>query len=64
MGETISTHTVLNGKTEGKGPFEKPRLRCEANIKMDLYTELEAADWIHLAQNRDKRWAVVSTVKK
>jgi len=39
MWEKRNTHRVLNGKTEGKEPFEKPRLRCEANIKMDLYTE-------------------------
>jgi hypothetical protein len=39
MGENRNTHKVLNRKTEGKGPFEKPRLRYEANIKMDLYTE-------------------------
>jgi hypothetical protein len=39
MGEKRNTNRVLNGKTEGKGPFEKPRLRCEANIKMDLYIE-------------------------
>jgi hypothetical protein len=38
MGENRNTHSVLNGKTEGKAPFEKSRLRCEANIKMDLYT--------------------------
>lgn len=39
MGEDRNTHRVLNGKAEGKGLFEKPRLRCEINIKMDLYTE-------------------------
>jgi len=39
VGQNRNTHRVLNGKTEGKGPFEKTRLRCEANIKMDLYTE-------------------------
>jgi len=39
VGENRNTHRSLNGKTEGKGPFEKPRLRREANIKMYLYTE-------------------------
>jgi hypothetical protein len=39
MGENRNTHRVLNGETEGKRPFEKHRLRCEDNIKMELYTE-------------------------
>ena len=62
MGENRNTHRVLNGKTEGKGAFEKPGLRWEVNIKMDLYTELQAVVWIHLAQDRDMWRAAVSTV--
>lgn len=39
MGEKRNAHRGVSGKTEGRGPFEYPRLRREANIKMDLYTE-------------------------
>lgn len=39
MGEKRNTHMGLNGKTEGEGPFEKPRLGREADIKMELCTE-------------------------
>jgi hypothetical protein len=31
-GGNRNTHRVLDGKTEGKGPVGKPKLRCEANI--------------------------------
>jgi hypothetical protein len=29
-------HIVLLGKPEGRRPHERPRLRCEDNIKTDL----------------------------
>jgi hypothetical protein len=36
-----------------------PRRRWEDNIKMDLREiELENVYWIHLAQNRDRWWAL------
>jgi hypothetical protein len=59
-----NTHWDLNEKAVGKGPFEKSRQGCEVNIKLYLYTEREAVDWIHVAPNMGKRQAVVSTVKK
>jgi hypothetical protein len=34
--ENRNTHRVLDWKTEGKGQLEKPRLRCEDNIKIEL----------------------------
>jgi hypothetical protein len=38
------------------------RRRMEDNIKMcSKEVELEDADWIHLAQDRDQRRAVVNT---
>jgi hypothetical protein len=50
------------GKPEGKRPLERPRLRWEDNIKMDL-REIEwgGMDWIDLAQDRDQWRALVNT---
>jgi hypothetical protein len=51
------------GKPEGKKPLERPRLRWEDNIKMDL-REIGwgSMDWIYLAHDRDQWKAVVNTV--
>jgi len=35
-GERRDTYRVLVGKTEGRRPLGRPRLRWEDNIKMDL----------------------------
>jgi hypothetical protein len=54
---------LLVGKPEGKRPLGRPRRRWVDNIKMDL---LEigwgGVDWIGLAQERDKRRALVNVV--
>ena len=53
---------VLVGKPEGKRPLGRPRRRWEDNIKIDLQeVGGGCADWIELAQDRDRR-ALVSTV--
>jgi len=40
----------------------RPGHRCKDNIKMDLrYIWWEDVDWIHLAQDKDKWWALVTT---
>ena len=49
---------VLAEKTEGKRPLGRPRGRYNDNIKMDIKVILEAVDWIHVAQDRGKWWAV------
>jgi len=62
MGRAFSTYkgekTCLEefvGKSEGKRPLRRPRLRWEDNIKMDLQeVRYEGMDWIDLAQDRDK----------
>jgi len=36
LGERRGIYSVLVGKSEGKRPLGRPRLRWEDNIKMDL----------------------------
>ena len=53
----------LVGKPEGKRQFGRPRCRWEDNIKMDLEeVGRGCGDWMELAQDRDGRRALVSTV--
>ena len=48
---------------EGKRPLGRRRCRWEDNIKMDLQNvECSGADWIELAQHRDRWRALVNTV--
>ena len=56
-------HKVLVGKSEGKRPLGRPRRRWEDNNKMDLEeVGRGCADWMELAQDRDRWRALVSTV--
>jgi hypothetical protein len=63
MGERRNVYRVLMGKPEGKRPLGKPRRRREDGIRIDL-REIGwgSVDWIQLAQDRDRWWAVVNTV--
>jgi hypothetical protein len=55
IGEGKVVYTVLVGNPEGKRPLQKPRLRWECNIKMDLQeVGCGGLDWIELAQDRDR----------
>ena len=63
MEEGRGVHKVLVGKPEGKTPLERPRRRCEDNIKMDLQeVGRGCGDWLELAQDRDRWRVLVSTV--
>jgi hypothetical protein len=63
MGEERNMYKVLVGKPEGKRPLGRPRRRWEDGIRMDLRKiGLGSVDWIRLAEDRDRWWAVVSEV--
>jgi hypothetical protein len=63
-GEDRGVHRVLVGKPEGKRPFGRPRHRWEDNIKMVLQEVGEGhGDWMELAQDRDRWWVLVGTVR-
>jgi hypothetical protein len=53
------------GTSEGKRPLGKSRRRWKDNIKIDVReVELDDVDWIHLAQDRARWRALLSTVMK
>jgi hypothetical protein len=56
-------YRVLVGKPEGKRPLGRTRRRWEDNIMMDLQeVGCGGVDWIGLAQDRDRCWAIVNAV--
>ena len=58
----ITTYANLNAYIFIR-PLGKPRRRWEDNIKMDLEeVGRGCGDWMELAQDRDRRRALVSTV--
>jgi hypothetical protein len=59
MGEVRGAYNIFVGRPEGR----RPRRRWEDNIKMDLREiGFGDVDWIHLAHDRDRWWALVNTV--
>jgi hypothetical protein len=64
MEEDRGVHRVLVRKPEGKRPLGRQRRRWEDNIKMDLQEVRRVrGDWMELAQDRDRRRALVGTVR-
>ena len=63
LGGEKRLYSVLMEKPEGKRPIGRPRRRWEDNIEMGLQEMgCGGMDWIELAQDRDRWWALVSTV--
>jgi len=63
MDEEREVYRVLVGKSEGKRPLGRPRLRWVGNIRMDLQeVRCRYMDWIELAQDRDRLRTLVSVV--
>jgi len=63
MGERRGVYRVWVGKPEGRRPLGRPRRRWENDIKMDLHeVGYGSMDWIKLAQDRDRWWALVNAV--
>jgi hypothetical protein len=61
MGEGRGAYRVLVGRPEGRRPVGRPRHKWEDNIKMDLpRSGMGGMDWIDMAQDRDRWWAVVN----
>jgi len=62
-GERRSVYRILVWKPEGNRPLGRPRCRWEDNIEMDLHeVGCGGMDWIELAQDRDRWWALVNAV--
>jgi hypothetical protein len=62
MGERRVAYRAVVGKPEGRRTLGRPKRRWEGNIKMDLREVGWGMDWINLAQNRDRRRALVNAV--
>jgi hypothetical protein len=63
MGEVRGAYNILVWRPEGRRPLGRPRRRWEDTIKMDLREiGFGDVDWIHLAPDRDRWWALVNTV--
>jgi len=63
MGQGRGVYLALVGKPEGKRPLGRPRRRWGDNIMMDLQEVGGGCeDWMELAQDRERWWALVSTV--
>jgi hypothetical protein len=59
----ISVYRVLVRKPEGNRTLGRPRRRWENNVMMNLQeVGCEGMDWIGLAQDRDRWWALVNAV--
>jgi hypothetical protein len=65
MGDRKGAYKFLVGKPEGKRLLVRTMRRWEDNNKMDLQKMGSGGmDWIDLAQDRDRWWALVNEIMK
>jgi hypothetical protein len=63
MGEKRNAYRLLVGKSEGRSPLGRSKLRWVDNIRMDLgEVGCGDVDWIGLAEDRNRRRALVNSV--
>jgi hypothetical protein len=63
MGEKRNAYRLLVGKPEGKRPLRRPRRRWVDIIRTDLgEVRWGDVDWIGLAQDRNRKRALVNSV--
>jgi hypothetical protein len=63
MAEKKNVYRLLVGKPEGKRPLGRSRRRWVDNIRMDLgEVGWDDVGWIGLAQDKNRRRAVVNSV--
>jgi hypothetical protein len=63
LGKKSGIYSVLVEKPEGKSPLGRPRRRWDDNINMGLQEMGNGCmEWIDLAQDRDRRQALVNAV--
>jgi hypothetical protein len=63
MGERGVVYRVLVGEPEGKKPLGRPKRSWEDTIKTDVQeVGCGGIDWIDLAEDRDRWWALVNAV--
>jgi hypothetical protein len=57
-----NVYKILIGKPEGERPRERPRRRCEDNVRVDL-REIgwKGVDWIRMDRDRDQWRPLVDT---
>ena len=61
MGERRDVYRVVVRKPEGKRPLGRSRRRWADNVKIDLQeVGCGGMDWIDIAQDRDRWWALVN----
>jgi hypothetical protein len=61
LGTGNETVQGFGGKSDGKRPLGRPRLRWEYRIRKDLKEIVGGGEWIQLAQDRD-RWRAVANM--
>jgi hypothetical protein len=61
--EKGNEYRILVGMSESRRPLGRPRYMWESNIQMDLgEIGWSGRDWIHQAQDKNMRWALVNTI--